>query len=205
MNDLLKKLNVLVKSTLHDALGEDSEHKPLPRIKLGKGIDHEVDQLRERINEALSFEEQLQSRVQTLQAEVDKWDKEADDAVKTGIDAHARYAVGQMQRAQQRITIAQSDLHEHQLVTQELIMRVNTLDAAVADARRSENESAAQTEPASSGTNLSDALRDVREKISRTTSSIQNTVPQMPAEPPVEDKIVEDDLARRRQRLSKPE
>jgi hypothetical protein len=36
--------------------------------------------------------------------------------------------------------MAEADLREHQLVTQELIQRVNTLEAAVADARRAQEE-----------------------------------------------------------------
>jgi phage shock protein A len=204
MNDLFKKLNVLVKSTLRDALEPDARRNPLPGVKLGKGIDYEVKQLRERINDALSFEDQLRARVQLLQAEIAKWDQQADDSVTAGNDAHARYAIEQLQRAQQRLAIAESDLREHQLVTQELIMRVNTLDAAVADARRSEKEAQTNSEQhseAPAGTVLSDKLREVREQISRETESLQVDTPQ----PPVDDEAVEDDLARRRQRLSRPE
>jgi hypothetical protein len=208
MNDLFKKLNVLVKATLRDALEPDSRRNPLTPVRLGKGIDHEVEQLRQRINEALSFEDQLQGRVQSLQVEAAKWDQQADEFLGAGNDAQARYAIEQMQRAEQRLAIAKSDLREHQLVTQELIVRVNTLDAAVADARRSEKETPANAEPLSeppTGNVLSDALRDVREKITREGEPVQANAVQAPLEPPANDEAIEDDLARRRQRLSKPE
>jgi phage shock protein A len=206
MNDLLKKLNVLVKSTLHDALSSESPQEPLTPLKLGKDIDREVEQLRKRINEALTFEDQLQDRVRALQAEVEKWDKEADESVSSGNDTQARYAVEQMQRAEQRLTIAQSDLREHQLVTQELIMRVNTLDAAVADAHRSEK--AQEQEPAEAvpfGSTLSDKLREVHDKINARGEPEPTANLQAPPESSPDANAVDDDLARRRKRLSKPE
>jgi phage shock protein A len=206
MNDLLKKLNVLVKSTLHDALSGDSQSEPLTPLKLGKDIDREVEQLRKRINDAVAFEDQLQARVQALQAEVEKWDKAADESVSSGNDAQARYAVEQMQRAEQRLTIAQSDLREHQLVTQELITRVNTLDAAVADAHRSEKaQEQQQVEEAPSGSILSDKLREVRDKINAVGEPAPPDNLQAPVESASNENAVDDDLARRRKRLSKPE
>lgn len=210
MNDLLKKLNVLVKSTLHEALHDEPGQKPLASPKLSKGLDREVEELRQRINEALSFEDQLQARVQSLQAEIDKWDEQADEAVQGNNDANARYAIEQMQRTQQRLTIAQSDLREHQLVTQELITRVNTMDAAVADAQRSQSqtpENSEQIAPLQDDQAVPASLpQDEDEGDADHDSPQVNIIGQVPAPaaPQVEDQTVEDDLARRRQRLSKP-
>jgi hypothetical protein len=53
-----------------------------------------------------------------------------------GDDGTARYLIEQMHRTEQRVTLAQADLREHQRATQELIQNVNVLDAAVAEARR---------------------------------------------------------------------
>lgn len=224
MTDLFKKLNVLVKSSLNDILGDDfaigSPQRRLDPAKLGKDIDREIAALRGRINEALSYEDELRSRVQALSSEVSNWDQQADDAVSQGNDDAARYAVEQMQRTQQRLTMAQSDLDAHQLVAQELIQKVNMLEAAVADARRSQAESATSSEQVSKDSNttieestglpgrlLADVLREAREKIA-TMSDIINTRQEfnsLPSQVDSEnDDSVVDDLARRRERLSKP-
>src|SRR5215213_8718878 len=136
MSDLFKKLNILVKSSLNDLIGDpgSTRRRPLTPAHLGKDIDREIAALRQRINEALDYEDGLKQRVQQLQDEVTRLDQQADGAVASGNDDNARYLVEQMQRAQQRLTMAEADLRDHRLVTQELITRVNTLDAAVADA-----------------------------------------------------------------------
>ncbi len=219
MSDLFKKLNVLVKTALNDALGEVSPEKLRERIaamRPGSDLEGEVVQLRQKINDALAFEDGLQKRVAELSAEVAKWDEQADAALNKGDNANARYAVEQMKRAEQRLTMAESDLREHRLVTQELISRVNMLDAAVADAKRAEEEKqhaapppppAAEAAPeAAHVPSLGDVLRDAREKITQMSDLIaakaEVSPPESAAEAPADDQDVEDDLAERRQRLS---
>jgi phage shock protein A len=210
MTDFFKKLNVLVKASVNDLLGDEraiggARRKPLTPDKLGKDVDREIASLRQRINEALDYEDQLQARVQTLQAEVAKWDQQADDAVAQSEDSAARYAVEQMQRAQQHLAMAEADLHDHQTVTQELIFRVNELDAAVADARRaksSEDDSQISEEQRTTGQVFSDVLRDMREKINEMGDIIKAKDEQPDAEQS-DDQTVADDLAQRRDRLSK--
>jgi phage shock protein A len=217
MNDLLKKLNVLVKASIHDVLGDNSSastrHEPITPGKLGKDIDREIAMLRDRINEALAYEDELQGRVNSLQGETASWDENADAAVNAGDDVNARYAIDQMQRAQQRTAIAEADLRDHQQVTQELILRVNTLEAAVADARRSSETQAESEQPteAPRGQVLSDVLKDVREKITQMGDLIStpakdepNAVEAEGEAPPSDDETIDDDLEIRRQRLSKP-
>ncbi|MBZ0277046.1 MAG: hypothetical protein K8I60_12930, partial [Anaerolineae bacterium] len=86
MDDLFKKLNTLIKSSLADVLGEDalpgkSRRARLDPRHLGKDVDREVATLRGRINDALAYEDELQRRVQTLEAEVARWDQQADSAL----------------------------------------------------------------------------------------------------------------------------
>ncbi len=216
MNDLFKKLNVLVKAGVNDLLGNAPATDRPRRLKpeqLGKDIDREIAALRQRINEALAYEDELQAKVQSVSSEVARWDQQADEAVVAGNDASARHAIDQMQSAQKRLAMAESDLHEHRVVTQELISRVNMLEAAVADALRAQDESAAETNQQpqvnleSAGQVLSDVLRDAREKIGKMSGLINAR--QEPAAPAVpeqttDSELVEDDLARRRERLSKP-
>ena len=218
MDDLFKKLNTLIKASLADVVGEDNlPGKPRRRLdprKLGKDVDREVKTLRESINNALAYEDELQGRVAALEAEVARWDQQADAAVQQNDEANARYAVEQMQRAKQRLTMAEADLRDHQLVTQELIQRVNMLDAAVADARRAEASDDAPPETSAGsapGQVLSDVLRDTREKITQMGDLIAakadvaaaSETPGQQAAKVADEQAVEDDLAARRDRLSK--
>jgi phage shock protein A len=211
MADFFKKLNVLVKASVNELLGDERaiggpRRKPLTPDRLGKDIDREIASLRQRINEALDYEDELQARVQTLRAEVSKWDEQADNAVARGDDEMARYDVGQMQRAQQHLAMAEADLRDHQAVTQELILRVNELDAAVADARRAksqpdESQASAESLERSAGDVLSDVLREMREKINEMGDLIK--AKDEPQAGDVDEQNVDDDLAQRRDRLSK--
>lgn len=136
MSDLLKKLNTLVRSNLSDLTPN------LPRFERTPNLDRQVSELRDRINSALEHEDQLQATANALRAEVERLDQQADAAVAQGQDAQARHILEQMKRAQQRLDIAESDLAMHQRVAQELIQRVNLLEATVADSKAAQNTSA---------------------------------------------------------------
>lgn len=143
MSDLLKKLNTLVRANLSDVTPN------LPRFERSPNLDRQVSELRDRINSALEHEDQLQATANTLRAEVERLDQQADAAVAQGQDAQARHILEQMKRAQQRLDIAESDLAMHQRVAQELIQRVNLLEATVADSKAAQNTPApASTETA---------------------------------------------------------
>jgi len=204
MSDLLKKLNVLVKAGLNDlAGGQASARRADAPPKLGADYDRDVRTLRGRINEAITYEDQLKARVRQLEAEVGRWDAAADDAVARQDDVSARYAIEQVQRARQRLTMAANDLREHQLVTQELVTRVNTLEAALADARRAQGADPAQR-PADAG-GLTDVLKEARERMAALSDLLtaKEQVAQATSAPPADDRAIDDDLAQRRQRLSK--
>ena len=218
MDDFFRKVNVLVRAGIADLLGDDREGgRPAGALrldKLGRNVDRELAALRERINQALDYEGELAARVGALQAEAARWNQQADTFVQSGQDEKARHAAAQLQSAQRRIAMAESDLREHQLVTQELIVRVNELDAAVADARRREGdaEPAAPAESAaqSAGKLVADVLRDMREKVAdlgdlvnaQAAPSTEAAAPEA-AQGEADSQTVEDDLARRRDRLSK--
>lgn len=222
MSDFFRKLNVLVKASLHDLLGDDDRDRQRPPLRfdqLGKGIDAEIANLRQRINDALNYEDELTARVQTLTGEVSDWDAKADAAVEAGQEEQGRYAISQMQLTQQRLQMAEADLRDHQRVTQELILRVNELEAAVADARRAQEaedtpaETTAEDLAESRTVNrvAADVLRDMREKVSemgdliKATDEVQSDAApsDAAAAPNPDDTQVEDDLTRRRNRLSK--
>jgi phage shock protein A len=204
MNDFFKKLNVLVNASLREALNEPRQG--LTHDRLGKNIEQEVVLLRDRVNEALDYEDKLANRVRELQSEAEHLDQTADEALAKGQDDDARRKVTDLKRAQQRLAMAESDLREHRIVTQELITRVNELDAAVADARRARGEEAPTEEPLErAGRAVADVLHEMREKITEMSEMINmSTTPDdEPGEIDEHQSEIDDDLESRRSRLSK--
>ena len=205
MADLFRKLNTLVKSNVGD-LTPDNFRQRLPG--LGKDMDREIAGLRERINEAIEHEDTLQKRVVELRQEVEQFDQQADEAVKQGNDAQARHLIAQMQRTQQRLTMAESDLQAHQLIAQELIQKVNLLEATVADVRREKAEEQAPPEDVgeqSTIETLTNVLKEAQEKIASRVAQPETPTDERLTETdqPVDEARVDDDLDARRNRLSK--
>jgi hypothetical protein len=197
MPSLINKLNVLVKSNLHGVIGDDSpdtaRRKKSASLPLGKDIDREIAALRQQIEQAFDEEDRMTAASEALQRQIEDWDQQADQALGRGDEATARHAVRQMQLQQQHLAMTVADLAQHRLATSELIQRVNQLEALVAEARRQPAETLTPEEDDES---LSVRLRKARQQAGE-----QVEVP-APHPADVDEKGVEDDLARRRARLS---
>lgn len=203
MNDFLRKLNVLVKSSLHDLLDSEGEARR-PRISSDK-LGSDVKLLRQRVDDALKYEDELVMRVESLQAEVERVDGQADEAMAQGQEDTARRHVEELQRLQNRLAMAESDLREHRLVTQELISRVNQLEAVADEARRREPSEGTGIEPLErAGQMMADVLREMRDRIHELNEASGRAESESRGEvSPANEDTVDDDLARRRERLSK--
>lgn len=187
MSDFLKKLNILIKAGMNDVL-EDVQKaatapiQHIPRARLGNNIDNEVEQLRQQINKALDYEDELERKVSEIERDIDSLDRQADEAVANNDDDRARYFVERLQRAQQRKTMLEADINEHRIATQELILRVNELDATIAEARHREAQGE-QSAPTSAPPQTS--TRTPEPPAERTSIPVQtDDVPAKPAEPP---------------------
>ncbi len=208
MSDLFKKINTLLKSSVNDVIGDGESSDPRRRsFVLGKNIDRELGALHQRINEAVAYEGTLQAKVAAVQDEIARLDGQADEAVRQGNEAQARYLIDQMKRSEQRLRMAESDFREHQLVTQDLIQRVSALEMAVAEAKHAQaNQS---TQPIQdSAAPLLDVLKNTREKIAGMDDLLSaqeeiNTSLMDKDTSSVSPNSIEDDLAARRDRLSK--
>ncbi len=194
MPSLINKLNVLVKSNLHGVLGDDSpdtaRRKKSAALPLGKDIDREIAALRQQIEHALDEEDRLTANSEALQRQVEDWDQQADQALGRGDEATARHAVRQMQLQQQHLAMTVADLAQHRIATSELIQRVNQLEALVSEARRQPAQDLEDDDES-----LSARLRQARQQAGE-------QVEPAPHPANVDEKGVEDDLARRRARLS---
>lgn len=221
MTDFFKKLNVLVRASVNDLIGDERSPGALRRAiqnsQVGKSAESDVRILRERINAALDYEEQLQQQVQAIRLEITQLDEQADAAVERGDEATARHFLGKIQRAQQRLTMAEVDLRDHQVVAEELIARVNELEAVLADSQYAQADDAPSTEDHDpvrhihATERVSNVLGEMREKIAQMGDMLAAQAEVSPA--PTEDDTdspsslqnndIEDDLARRRDRLRK--
>lgn len=192
MANLLEKLNVLVRSSINNVLGDESEQKT-PR--LGKDIDRDIEALRQQMNRALDDEDRKLADIEALRQQIASWDQQADKALSSGDEATARHAVRQMQAQQRQLTMLEADLAQHRIAASELIQRVNELEAVVAQARQQAETS--PEEKKSTGEGLSARLQQAHQHIAQ-----QRTAPTEAAPESVDESVIEDDLARRRARLS---
>jgi phage shock protein A len=207
MSGLFKKLNLLVKSSINDVLGDASTSNPRRRaFRRGKQIDQEITGLRQRINDAISHEEQLQAQIVARQAEIARLDSEADQAVKQGNDALARHLIGQMQRSEQRVRMMESELREHQLMASDLIQCVNLLDTKVAESKGAEQATAKDSDlDESAAVSRIKVIAEGIKNIHRRVEASPSLVEQPASISEASESEIEDDLAERRQRLSKPD
>jgi len=208
MDDLLKKLTILVKTTVADAVDDLSRIGTFSSGDARQAASNQLPVLRKRIEEALAFEDELQKQIDDLQSEVNRLDQLADDALQSGQDDTARRYIDQLQRVQQRLNMMDADLREHRLVTQELISTVNALDESISGASSHEQES--QSAPAAKpALPVLEALQDVRNRMTQIGERLnplqEKVADERPVDQPAATPDVEDDLAKRRKRLSKPE
>lgn len=209
MTRLLNKLNVLVKSNLRNILPDldtqrakrdaTSDHKP------GTNLDQQISLLRKRINAALDQEEETRAELDAMQQQIAEWDAEADRALQAGDETTARYNIRQIQLTHQQHALLAADLDQHRRSTAELIREVNALEAAVAQAQQTQLD--AGTDEAS----LADRLHRARQKATGQTSAERPTTTHATNPethiletdtPEVDAQTIEDDLNRRRKRLS---
>lgn len=138
MNDLLKKLNTLVRANLNTP--------SLPRFERTPNLERQVRDLRERINVALQYEDELEAKADALRQEMAQLDARADAAMAKGQEAEARHLLQQLQRLEQRLTIAEADLRAHRRAAEGLIQQVNMLDASAADVRAAQAQPVAESD-----------------------------------------------------------
>ena len=187
MPGLREKLTVLMRSSLR---GERRDRPPSTR-KAGA----EVVALREQIAQALDHEDRLQQTIQASEAEIAALDRQADEAMARGDEATARHLIAQLQRRRRQLALQQADLAQHRHTAADLIRRVNALEALLATAQQPSAGAEADDVP------LAERIRQARQEVNRRVESLR-----APAAPPAEialdEQAIEDDLARRRARLS---
>lgn len=168
MTSFFNKLNTLVQAHLNDLIrplgsaDEEGERRDiLSRRDIRKGLDSDLRVLKKRVQDALEHEAKLQRRVDKLYAEIAEWDAKADNYLRQGNEAQARYALGQLRRAQDDLASAEDALREHHIVTQALVNQVTQLEAVLEDARQRE-EALASAPPVSAPSQVEESPAPVQ-------------------------------------------
>lgn len=209
MARLVNKFNVLIKSSVNSVLkdvttrGTDTPKPP----KLGKDTDKELARLRKQIDAALDHEDRITADIAEITRQIAEWDRQADAALESGDDNTARQLVRQIQRAQQQRAMLEADLDQHRRSTSELIRQVNAFEAVVAEARQ-QSEDQPQQNPAEERDADTESLSERLRKARDIATGDRNAASPTPADATVTnddqltEQAIEDDLARRRNRLS---
>jgi len=220
MNDFFDKLNTIIRVKLSDLLGESK-----PSASSGDGssstigqVTKDAENLRARVNDAIGYEDKLQTQIADIHKQLGILNRQADDATQKGNEAMARHFIEKIGQLQNRLAILEKDLHEHQVLAQDLIQKVSTLESTIADIQSqatttSQNQDVvAQKTTADKFSELvNDAQRRINalgEKIKARKDTLQSelempSVSDVPLSNKPSDAEVEDDLERRRNRLSK--
>ena len=140
MSSLFEKLSTLVNAQVNDLLGKNPK-SPLARIRLNpeeaeKDPRRSAGTLRQRLDEAVEYEADLQSKIEQLTNEAVELDVQVDACLQQGDQFGARRLQGQLNVKQQQMTIAESELRDHRMVTRHLMQEMVTLDAALDERER---------------------------------------------------------------------
>ena len=131
MSSLFDKINTLVNAQVNDLLGRNPK-SPLARIKLKaeeaeKNPGRSVQSLRQRLEEAIDYEDDLQAKNDSLMREAADLDQQVDRILQAGDEFGARRLQNQLNLKQQQLTIAESELRDHRLLTQHMMQEMATL------------------------------------------------------------------------------
>lgn len=196
MSSLFDKITVLVNAQVNDFLGRNPK-SPLARIQLNaaeaeKNPRRSIQALRQRLEEAIAYEDELEAKIETLMRAALDLDQQVDRRLHSGDDLAARRLQGQLNMKQRQLTIAEAELRDHRALTQHLMQEMTTLEIALdSQDRRAENAA-----PSSSGKPRKGSARipvegldsvqrpsvfdAASDKLNRTRSSLENLLSSSP-------------------------
>src|ERR1019366_10438900 len=96
---IFDRVGEVIQSNLNSLLDRAEDDKKLVELNLDE-MDGQIKAGHQEVVQAVAAEKQLRKKSEELLAEVDKWDKRAELALKSGDEALAREALKQKKRAQ---------------------------------------------------------------------------------------------------------
>lgn len=203
MSDIFDKISTLINAQLNDFLGKNPK-SPLARIQLNadeaeKNPQRSAQSLRQRLEEAIEYEDELQGRIEERMRAVVELDKLVDDMLRSGDEVSAQRLQNQLNMKQQHLTIAESELHDHRLMTRHLMQELATLETALERQEYERRGQRAQPSssagkmripidgdaiPGKSGGNVKRTiLNKVSHKFDETRANLENLLDSSPASP----------------------
>jgi phage shock protein A len=172
---IFDRMGKVIQSNLNSLLDKTEDDRKLVDLNLDE-MDEQIKAGQREVVQALGAEKQLQKRAADLEAEVEKWDKRAELALKGGDEALAREALQQKRRVSGELVTAskargeqadlaarmKGDLEKMRDKVAELKMKRGTL---VARAQQARSGSGAEQLGARGGSSAFDNFRRMEEKI----------------------------------------
>ena len=150
MPDLFDKLSTLINAQFNDLLGRNPR-SPLARIKLNpdeaeKNPGQSARAMRRRLEEAVDYEDELQAKIDQRLREAVELDQLVDEMLRSGDEPSAKRLQDQLNMKRQQLTIAESELRSHRLMTRHLMQELSKLETALGgQARRGQASSASSS------------------------------------------------------------
>lgn len=194
-DSFFSKLNTLVQGHINNIVDPIDEKtgrtrkKVLSRKDIRGGLQKDVNLLRQRIDDALAYEGDLQTKSDGLYSAISEWDDKANQAVNDGRENDARYALGQMQQSQRELEMIEADLQEHRTITQELINQVNMLDSTIQEVEGEELSDA----PSEAQTNIDEIGAQIVQQLDNTRQNLSNLISEYTAKVTGDDTLVRED------------
>ncbi len=171
MSDFFDKISTLINAQVNDLLGQ-TPRSPLARVKLNadeaeKDPRRSARLMRRRLEEAIEYEDELQARIDERLRAVVELDKLVDDMLRSGDERSAERLQGQLNMKRQQLTIAESEMRDHRLMTQHLLQELGALEMALdsqAKRERASNDpSAGRTRIPIEGVDASEKAGNIKE------------------------------------------
>jgi phage shock protein A len=99
---IFDRMGKVIQSNLNALLDKAEDDKKLIELNLDE-MDGQIKAGHQEVVQAVAAEKQLKKKVDDLQSDVDKWDKRAELALKSGDEALAREALKQKKRVSQEM------------------------------------------------------------------------------------------------------
>jgi len=172
---IFDRMGKVIQSNLNALLDRAEDDKKLIELNLDE-MDGQIKAGHQEVVQAIAAEKQLKKKVDDLQADVDRWDKRAELALKSGDEALAREALKQKKRVQAELANTEKargdqgdvalrmkeELERMKEKLAELKMRKGTM---VARAQQSRGGTGAEQLGTKGGTSAFDNFRRMEEKI----------------------------------------
>ena len=204
MANLWEKLNTVIRANLNDLVSDNplKRDRDKPTDTPEKHLERDLPQVQKRMREALQHEDDLQKKIDEFYADIARLDKQADEAVERGDDQAARQFINQLQNTQRQLEFSEAELREHQLLTRQLLQQADALEIAV-------QETQSAQESKESASDMGETIQDIYDETQRKLNALIERGKQITQAKPVGEipasQTVDDDLAKRRARLSKPD